>query len=337
MNLKQSNDLMLPAIEDELKRSVDINSGDGLDELQSMLRYHMGWEGEGAGREAQGKRVRPILLLITTTTVDFDWRKALPAAAAVELVHNFSLIHDDIQDQSEQRRGRDTVWTKWGIAQAINAGDSLFALAHISMQHLGEHISIERKVRASNILRRACLTLTQGQFLDLDYEARGDLDMKSYWPMITGKTASLLSACTEIGALISGEDDEIVHQFRRFGELVGLAFQVHDDYLGIWGDEAITGKSSASDLLTGKKSLPILFGLEQKAKFANRWNNGRIEANLVPELMKMLENEGAREYTIEKVKELSDLALDELEKIDPKGEGKGAMIELTSLLAKREG
>lgn len=337
MNLHDYNEIMLPAIEEELKRSVEINSGAGLEDLQGMLRYHMGWEGEGAGRGAQGKRVRPILLLITTAAVNFEWRKALPAAAAVELVHNFSLIHDDIQDQSEQRRGRDTVWTKWGIAQAINAGDSLFALAHISMQHLGEHITLERKAHASNILRRACLTLTQGQFLDLDYEARGDLDMESYWPMITGKTASLISACTEIGALISGEDDGTVAQFRRFGELVGLAFQVHDDYLGIWGNEAITGKSAASDLLTGKKSLPILFGLEQNTAFAGMWRNGDVAASEVPKLTRALEDEGAKQFTIDKVKALSDQAVEMLETIDPKGEGKEALIELTSLLAMREG
>jgi geranylgeranyl diphosphate synthase type I len=327
---------MLPAIEKELECRVRLNDEEGLGELHAMLRYHLGWEGRGAGAEAQGKRIRPMLTLLTTAAAGGEWETGLPAAAAVELVHNFSLIHDDIQDNSELRRGRETVWKLWGVAQAINAGDSLFAMAHLSMQHLDESIALEHRLEASNVLRKASLTLTQGQFLDLDYEARGDLTIDSYWPMIRGKTASLLAACAELGAILADTSEEIKAAYREFGEFLGLAFQVHDDYLGIWGDAAQMGKSAQSDMLTGKKSLPILYGLKKKGEFMAQWNNGRVIAEVVPTLARLLEKEGAKEYTTERVYQLSNQALEALEKAQAEGDAKEALIELTEMLAKRK-
>lgn len=326
----------LPKVEKYLQRCVRVNASEGLEELHRMLRYHLGWEGEGAGVEARGKRIRPMIVLLTTVAGGGSWEQAVPAAAAVELVHNFSLIHDDIQDRSEFRRGRETVWKKWGVAQAINAGDALFSLAHISLQHLQETIPMDRKVRASNILRQACLTLTQGQFLDLDYESRGTLSLKSYWPMIKGKTASLLAACAELGALIAGADGNVLAAYRDFGMNIGLAFQVHDDYLGIWGNAAKTGKSVESDLLSGKKSLPILFGLEKDDEFAARWQNGNISSAFVGELAGMLEREGAKEFTINTVNQLTQKALNALNAAQPVREGKVALVELANMLAKRD-
>lgn len=327
---------MLPAIEKELESRVRLNDEDGLGELHAMLRYHLGWEGAGSGAEAQGKRIRPMLTLLTTAAAGGNWETGLPAAAAVELVHNFSLIHDDIQDNSALRRGRETVWRLWGVAQAINAGDSLFSMAHLSLQHLDGSVALERRLEAGNVLRKASLTLTQGQFLDLDYEARGDLTVESYWPMIRGKTASLLAACAELGAILAVTSEENQAAYREFGELLGMAFQVHDDYLGIWGDAAQMGKSAQSDMLTGKKSLPILFGLEKKGKFTSLWNNGRVIAEMVPTLAKLLEEEGAKDYTAARVNQLSKQALKALEKSQAKGDAKDALVELTEMLAKRK-
>lgn len=327
---------MLPAIEKELEERVRLNDEEGLGELHAMLRYHLGWDGPGAGAEAQGKRIRPMLTLLTTAAAGGNWKTGLPAAAAVELVHNFSLIHDDIQDDSELRRGRETVWKLWGVAQAINAGDSLFSMAHLSMQHLDDSVALERRLEAGNVLRKASLTLTQGQFLDLDYEARGDLTIESYWPMIRGKTASLLSACAQLGAILADARQENKAAYQEFGELLGLAFQVHDDYLGIWGDAAKMGKSAQSDMLTGKKSLPILYGLENKGEFKARWSNGKVTEEMVPTLAKLLEDEGAKEYTANKVNQLSSQALEALEKARANGDAKAALVELTELLAKRK-
>jgi geranylgeranyl diphosphate synthase type I len=315
-----------------MQQVVAAAKNDGLDELHHMMAYHLGWEGEGAGARAQGKRIRPQMVLLASAAAGGDWRQALPAAASVELLHNFSLIHDDIQDNSPLRRGRPTVWSLWGIPQAINAGDSMFALAHVSMLKLGaslpEHIVLE----AYGVLTAASLTLTQGQYLDLSYEQRGDLTLEAYWPMISGKTASLLAACAELGALAAGAGHETRAAYRSFGEKLGLAFQARDDLLGIWGEAQETGKSAESDLLSGKKSLPVLFALEKKGGFAARWNNGEV-----PELAAQLEAEGARDYARDMVAQLTRSALAALEQTGPLPEPGEALTELANMLLSRTG
>jgi geranylgeranyl diphosphate synthase type I len=303
---------MLTAVEDELRACVAAADGFGLAEYAHMLAYHLGWEGEGAGPKARGKRVRPMLLLLSAASAGGDWRAALPAAAAVELVHNFSLIHDDIQDHSALRRGRPTLWARWNVAQAINAGDALFALAHLALDRLDARIPPAQALAAHAILPRACLALTKGQYLDLSYEGRADLTAADYWPMIGGKTAALLAACAELGALLAGAGDDARRAYACFGEQVGLAFQVYDDYLGIWGDAALTGKSAESDLLAGKKSLPVLYALEQHGDFAARWRQGPLTAEELPALTLQLEVEGAREFVQREADRLTEAALAEL-------------------------
>jgi geranylgeranyl diphosphate synthase type I len=327
---------MLPAIESELKKNVKSVKKTGLDELHSMLTYHLGWEGEGAGPKARGKRIRPLLVLLTTASTGTDWVQSLPGAAAVELVHNFSLIHDDIQDQSPLRRGRPTVWKQWGIPQAINAGDSMFALAHTALQNLNDSIPFEVKIKAHQIIPHACLTLTQGQYLDLAYETKGDLSLSDYWPMIQGKTASLLATCTELGALLAGVSDKEINIYRMFGENIGLAFQVQDDILGIWGDSALTGKSTESDLVSGKKSLPVLYALEKGGEFSKRWIRGAIKSEEVLELADVLKAEGAYDYAKGQASTLNAQALECLEKVNLKGSAAAALIELANQLTCRE-
>ena len=335
MSLSSYMERMLPAIEEEMQACAKVGLEEGLEELYSMLSYHLGWEGENAGPKAQGKRIRPLLVLLTTAAAGGKWENALPAAAAVELVHNFSLIHDDIQDNSPLRRGRETVWQKWGLAQGINAGDSMFSLAHIALRRLEKMVSPEIALRAYQILPMSCLILTQGQYLDLSYEGRPDLTVEDYWPMIRGKTAALLAACTELGALIAGADARAQEAYRKFGEYVGLAFQVQDDILGIWGDAALTGKSADSDLLAGKKSLPVLYSLEKKGEFAKRWQNGKISIEEVPELAKTLEVEGALAYAQEAADTLTKRALEAVEEAEPQGDAKVALFELADMLIKR--
>lgn len=327
---------MLPVVESELKQFISQSNKPGLEELQRMLSYHMGWETAGAGIESRGKRIRPLLVLLCASAAGADWRKALPGAVAVELVHNFSLVHDDIQDESPTRRGRATVWTLWGVAQAINAGDALFALAQLSVLGLGESVSMKAGLEASRVLQQTCLHLTQGQFLDLLYEGRHDLTTQEYWPMISGKTAALLSACSQIGAIAADTDERIIQSYRRFGEFLGLAFQVQDDLLGIWGDAALTGKSTASDLLSGKKTLPVLYGLERNGDFADRWKCGPISAEEVPALARQLEIEGGRTFVLQEADRLTQAALQALADADPQGEAKEALFELADYLLKRQ-
>ncbi len=336
MPLSTYQTTLIPAVEDEMRAVVALLDEPRYTEMRAMLAYHLGWEGEGAGPKARGKRVRPLLLLLTVAAAGGRWEDALPAAAAVELIHNFSLIHDDIQDRSDTRRGRPTVWRKWGIAQAINAGDAMFTLAHLATLRLRERHGADRALEANAVLQRACLHLTQGQYLDLAYEQRHDLTEDDYWPMIRGKTAALLTACTDLGALLAQASDPIRAAYRRFGEYLGLAFQVQDDELGIWGDEALTGKPTASDLLEGKNTLPVLYGLAHSPEFAQRWRQGPIQKDEIPDLVALLERCGARDYTRQKAAELTQQALAALDEAAPQGDAGTALRQLAAKLLNRQ-
>jgi geranylgeranyl diphosphate synthase type I len=336
MPLEKYRNELLPAVEQILKNAVQPANSPGQQELFRMLCYHLGWEGKGAGPRATGKRVRPTLLLLTCAAAGGDWLQALPAAAAVELLHNFSLIHDDIQDQSHTRRGRPTLWSLHGTAQAINAGDTMFSLAHISLEPLEQKLSLAIYASTVKLLLRTSLHLTQGQYLDLAYESEERISSDAYWPMIWGKTAVLIQTCARLGALLSGAPEVTVQAFTAFGEKLGLAYQVHDDLLGIWGDPDEMGKSAHSDLVSGKKSLPVLFALQKEGKFAKRWSRGGVPASEVGDLAQLLEDEGAREYTRQEAIRLTSDALKALKNAKPLGEAGVALAELTEELGHRE-
>lgn len=327
---------LLSRIEQELQRQVSRLDSPRTKPFHEMITYHMGWTGEGAGPEAAGKRIRPLMLLLSTSGCGGDWQSALPAAGAIEFVHNFSLVHDDIQDNSNRRRGRPTTWVKWGAPMAINVGDALFVLSNQAIMDLKESYPADTVVRAAEILHNTCLELTRGQFLDMSYEERTDLGVDDYWPMVAGKTAALLSASCQIGSLLGGADEAKQDSYRSFGHYLGLAFQVQDDVLGIWGDEAITGKSAASDLIEGKNSLPVLAGLSARGKFAERWKQGPIRREEVEEVARLLVNEGGYETAYEASKQMTDLALLNLYEADPQGEAGEALYDLADKLIKRE-
>jgi len=163
--------LYRPAIEKELRTIIEEYAPPEIN-LKDMLDYHMGWNGEGSGPDAQGKRIRPLLVVLCCMASGGEWKKALPWAAAVELIHNFSLVHDDIQDKSPTRRGRPTLWVKCGIAQAINSGDLLFTLAHKAILKSRQSMNPKQILDAMDALDQACIDLTYGQHLDLAYETR---------------------------------------------------------------------------------------------------------------------------------------------------------------------
>lgn len=326
---------LLTAIENELQRQVERLESPRTRLFHEMITYHMGWTGEGTGSEATGKRIRPLMVLLCAASCDTDWHPALPAAAAVELVHNFSLIHDDIEDNSDKRRGRTTVWKKWGMPQGINTGDGIFVLSNLAITDLTQSYPAETVVKAAQILHNTCLDLTRGQFLDISYEDRTDLGVEDYWPMVTGKTAALIAGCCALGSLLGGADEAAQEAYRSFGHYLGLAFQVQDDILGIWGDEALTGKSAASDLVEGKKSLPVLFGLQKNGRFAARWRKGPIRANEVEEVAAMLAEESAYESSHAAARQMTDQALTNLREANPQGEAGEALTELAYKLLGR--
>ena len=223
---------LISAIEAELQKQVSRLDSPRTKPFHEMLTYHMGWTGEGAGPEATGKRIRPLLVLLTSSACGANWQFALPAAAAIELVHNFSLVHDDIQDNSSKRRGRDTAWVKWGAPMAINVGDALFVMSSQAIVDLKDSYPAEVVMKAAGILHNTCLDLTRGQYLDMSYEERNDLGVEDYWHMISGKTSALIAACCHIGALLGGADEEKQEVYRSYGHYLGLAFQVQDDIFG---------------------------------------------------------------------------------------------------------
>lgn len=326
----------LDVIEDELKQAVKRANDFGITKLYDMLAYHMGWQGNRSNTETRGKRIRPLLVLLSCSAAGGDWHRALPGATAVELVHNFSLIHDDIEDRSPLRRGRQTIWKKWGIPQAINAGDAMFALAHLEVVRLVKTVSPSIAIKAVEILQHTCLHLTQGQYLDLSYESRNDLIIEDYWHMVEGKTAALAAVSTELGALAAFSGDQTCDLYRKFGWLLGLAFQVQDDLLGIWGNSNLTGKSSQSDLVTRKITLPVLYGLSKAGDFAARWRLGTIHPGEVTEIIKLLEIEGGKEFSQAHANRLINDALSTLEEAHPTGIAGEALKNLALSLVNRQ-
>ncbi|MCJ7626291.1 MAG: polyprenyl synthetase family protein [Anaerolineaceae bacterium] len=326
---------MQPDIEARLKQEINNTISEEFSELRKMLSYHMGWAGERTGSNTQGKRLRPLLLLISNEAVGSDWKKALPIAAAVELINNFSLIHDDIQDNSHIRRGRDTVWVKWGIPQAINAGDLMFTIAHLSLLAIQENFPPEITLKTSQIVLETCVRLTKGQFQDMFFENDQGITLEKYWGMIERKTAALISSCTQLGAILGNSGTQCIESFREFGLLLGLAFQVQDDWLGIWGNSGVTGKSTESDLVSGKKTLPVLYAIQNDPKFSKLWSKGTISVEEAPNIAEMLINNGTQKFTQNTVEQLTTDALNVLKKTKKKNDAIEALKELALQLTFR--
>jgi geranylgeranyl diphosphate synthase, type I len=328
---------MLPALEAEM-RAVLQADGPPPAPFYGMLQYHMGWLDADLqpANVNSGKRIRPIMCLLACQAAGGNWQQALPAAAAIELLHNFSLIHDDVEDNSPTRRGRDTVWKIWGVEQAINSGDAMFALAHLAMVRLADRgVAAPVIVQALRRFDETCLALTQGQHADMDFEARDQVSVDEYLGMITGKTAVLIALSAELGALIAGADAATIEHYAQFGRSLGLAFQVIDDILGIWGDEARTGKSAATDITTKKKTLPVLYGLEKSAELRELYtqdvNEGFVETAVI-----LLDQSGAREYARDKAAAYSQSALGHLEATEAGGTAATALQQLANMLLQRD-
>lgn len=222
-----------------------------------MTGYHLGWlDDRGRATVASpGKYLRPSLCLWAAEACGGTVEDALPAAAAIELMHNFTLIHDDIQDRDLLRRGRPTVWNIWGEGQAINAGDALHALAFHILCH---HADPARAALISGILSKALLRVIDGQCLDLALEGRPSTPPLTYFRLIRLKTAALIGAALEAGAISAGASAPTRRTFRHAGELLGLAFQLRDDWLGVWGVATEMGKSNESDLARHKLTYPVV-------------------------------------------------------------------------------
>jgi len=333
----------LNLIEDELRRALAVPHP-SLARFYGMMHYHLGWTDESftPTSSREGKRVRPVFCLLANKAAGGEPLQALPAAAAIEILHNFSLIHDDIQDDDRLRRHRPTVWAVWGQPHAINVGDGMFALAFLSMSRLScLGVPSSALQMASLAFQEACLTLTEGQYLDMSFEEHFDVDRDDYLWMIHNKTASLLSAATRIGAIIAGADSSTVTAYRGFGAAVGMAFQIRDDILGIWGDQNLTGKPAASDIVQKKKSLPLIYASETLresgqeeilSRLAEIYTQPTLDAGDVEEVLEILETAGALQRCEDLAQHYQQQAMDNLQRAgDAPGSDHGALLQLREL------
>ncbi len=216
--------------------------------LRPALVHHFG---------SQGKQVRGALVLLSAAAVGAKEEVAIPGAVAIELVHNFSLVHDDVIDGDEERRHQPTVWARFGLGQAIIGGDAL-VLAAI------EHLLAEptpARVRAASVLAQATQAMIGGQAEDMAFEGRAAVTVEECLAMEAGKTGALLACAASLGAILAEAPGPVVTALAEYGAHIGIAFQAVDDVLGIWGDPSVTGKPVGSDLLQRKRTLPVAIAL----------------------------------------------------------------------------
>lgn len=306
--------------------------------LYEMVRYHLGMPKPGQVRSSGGKSLRPYLCLLSAQACGGDWRVALPAAAALEFTHNFSLVHDDIQDASLQRRHRPTVWRRWGVAQAITAGDSLWSLANHCMGRLAEAgVPADRVVAAYGMLQEACLLLCEGQYLDICFQEQPQVTEAQYLDMIAKKTAALLAASGKLGALVAGAPEGLGASLGEFGHRLGLAFQIRDDILGIWGSDEATGKVG-EDLAQGKKTLPILYAQQTGAAEAldPLFQPGGPTTSEIVQAQQALEGAGARDYAQAAARSYLEEALSILRPLPLLAPARDDLAQLAVFLVERD-
>lgn len=268
-----------------------------------MLSYHFGYGSHGPAR--RGKRLRPRLLLHVAEAEGGALENALDAAAAIEILHNYSLVHDDIEDGDELRHGRRTLWAVYGIPQALNAGDALCAVSFLVLMKATERHADDRVLRMVRALQEAHATMCDGQSLDLAFERATHVDLDQYRRMIGAKTAALFGASSELGALCAPCDEERALRYRELGRAYGMAFQIRDDVLGIWGTVDSTGKVTGNDIARRKWTFPVVWALSRppspaRERIAQAYalaarDPGATQEQSVTAVIGALEELGARE------------------------------------------
>jgi geranylgeranyl diphosphate synthase type I len=296
-----------------------------VERFYAMMRYHLGWLDERLqpSEADNGKLLRPLLVLLANRVLGGTDAQALPLAAGIQLLHDFSLIHDDIEDSSTTRRGRPTVWNVWGLAHGVNTGDGMFALAHRAVHHLSDRgVPPQRIVRILREFEETILRICEGQYLDISFEGGMDVTEAQYVRMIGSKTAALAAAATGLGAQVASDDERQIDALRRFGEALGLAFQMQDDLLDIWGDPAVTGKARANDLQQCKMSLPVIHSLAHAEladheRFVTIYKQPQRSAADIDTLLVLLERTGSRAYVEQLSQREYGRALAALEQVQP--------------------
>jgi len=333
---------LLKLLEKEIIEILD--SRENPKTLYDYMRYHLGWMDENLQPIDlyRGKRFRPILCLLTYYSLSGVYDKALPAAAAIELIHNFSLIHDDIEDRDEERRHRPTVWKIWGEAQAINAGDGMHVLANLAALRLQDKIVTDSKVlEILGILNETVMVLCEGQYMDISFETRRNVTTAEYLDMIYRKTAALIESAVIAGAILATEDKAVIEDFRVFGRDLGMAFQIRDDIIGTWCDTKSTGKPQGSDIENKKKTLPVIYtfeksSAEERARLDEIYDRPDLSKADVEYVISLMESKGAYDYAVETAASYEKNALSALKRINLASEAEEKILALTDFLIKRD-
>ncbi|WP_175410633.1 family 2 encapsulin nanocompartment cargo protein polyprenyl transferase [Streptomyces sp. TRM64462] len=307
--------------------------------LRRVAAYHFGWE-HGDGTPAAGpagKAIRPALVLASTRALGGDPLVAVRAAAAVELAHNFTLLHDDIVDQDTTRRNRPTAWTVFGIPDALVAGDALLALAHRVLADDGQQASTEASAR----LAACVIELCAGQQADCAFEGREPLDvtLAECLTMAEAKTGALLGCACALGALYAGAGEAEVAAMDAFGREAGLAFQLIDDLIGIWGDPERTGKPAGADLAAHKKSLPVVAaltsGTPDGAELARLYGKAELDDKDVARAAEAVERAGGRDWAQTEAADRMGRAVQQLSRAVPDLAAAGDLLALAEFVTRR--
>lgn len=287
--------------------------------------------------KAGGKRLRPFLILNSYNVFRDDLDRALPLAAAVEIFHTFTLIHDDIMDQDEKRRGKPTVHVIWGVPFAILAGDLLHAKTYEFIAK--SEIIPENRVRILGEMAEAAVVICEGQAMDMEFEKRTDVSIEEYFEMIRRKTAYLFRCSSRFGAIAADADEAMINALTTYGENIGIAFQMIDDILGLFGEEKETGKPVGSDVRESKKTYPILYAIEhapvdKRDRLLEILSKGRKSEEEVWEVINIIKESGGEKATRELARRYANEAIKAIENL-PNNPAKKYLIQLAEFVIER--
>lgn len=308
------------------------------DALWQPVAYHFGWVDMGGASNpgGGGKGVRAALAVLSAEAAGRPAEVSIPGAVAVELVHNFSLVHDDVIDNDRERRHRPTVWALFGVPEALIAGDAMHTLA---FQVLVAEPTTER-FRATAELAEATAAMISGQRSDMAFDERLDVSVAECSRMEGDKTGALLAYAAGVGAILAGADETLIAALKRYGMELGLAFQAVDDLLGIWGDPAVTGKPAGNDLRERKKSLPVAVAMASdpaaREELAELFGKADLLDADVARAASLVEAAGGRAATVEIAGRHTDAALEALADSGSRSSAAAELVELAEFIVERD-
>ena len=334
------SDRYLPELEISLKNSIPVSDSN----FYSLMRYHLGWESaEGISTKSDtGKRLRPLLCLASCEMSGGDWKSALPAATALELIHNFSLLHDDVQDGDQTRRGRATVWSIYGVGQAIAAGNAMRVVADQSLLNImASNIDHMSAVKAGEELTLRYLEMIEGQYLDMSFETATSVSTDQYVDMISRKTGALIEASMHNGSIIATGKVDFARTFGICGRKLGLAFQMRDDLLGIWGNPQLTGKAVGADIYRKKKTLPVLFLFQHANENDKSWLTGTYRKDVISDndlarILNLMESLRVRDFVQSEAEKYAEAAVNGISKLDISPESQQKIQAIANFFVTRD-